>query len=81
VGPRAGLDAVTKRKDSYHCPCRELNSLQTVGSSLDLGSSVEFVRTIGACKWSLTDFLVKILYTSRVSTGVTHPVYTWTRLS
>jgi len=25
VGPKAGLDAVAKRKVSYHCPFRELN--------------------------------------------------------
>jgi hypothetical protein len=26
MGPRAGLDAVAKRKKSHHCSCRELNS-------------------------------------------------------
>jgi hypothetical protein len=26
VGPRAGIDAVAKRKISHHCPRRELNS-------------------------------------------------------
>jgi len=25
MGPRAGLDAVAKRKNSYHCPCREFD--------------------------------------------------------
>jgi hypothetical protein len=25
VDPRAGLEAVTKRKKSHDCPCRELN--------------------------------------------------------
>jgi hypothetical protein len=25
AGPRAGLDAVAKRKEYYHCPCREFN--------------------------------------------------------
>jgi len=25
VGPRPGLDAVAKRKESHHCLCREFN--------------------------------------------------------
>jgi hypothetical protein len=47
--PRAGLDAMAKRKKSHHCPCRELNAARPARSLVTI--LTELLRLRPGSRW------------------------------